>query len=132
MTTLTELINNLPAEQKTKTKNIEFQYDNQQKPSFSDNKLIIYDYDNNNKSLLKDDLDLSSFANLRNIDFQYNVRASLLENIDISENKNLCKIIIGQNNQHSPLQNSNAFLTVKKKQLNQIMVRYFYYDSNRG
>jgi hypothetical protein len=102
MVTIKELINNLPTEQKTKTKNIEFQYGNQQKPSFSDNKLIIYDYDNNNKSLLNDDLDLSSFTNLKTINFQHNIRAESLENIDISENKNLCKIIIGQSSQTNP------------------------------
>lgn len=126
--TLQQTLNNLPKEQKDQTKKIIFQQGSRsQQLSFADNILAIYIYDYDS---LKGDLDLSPFTNLMSINFQYNVCTNLLENIDISKNKNLNRIILGKGGECNPLRESNAFLTIKKSQLSQIVVFYTYYSSS--
>ncbi|CAG8562738.1 595_t:CDS:2 [Paraglomus occultum] len=87
--TIQETLNKLDKNAKNQTKNISFQYGNNQ-PNFSgETTLNIYDHDNRNTELLKGNLNLAQFPNLRKITFAYNLRVNSLENIDISENTNL-------------------------------------------
>jgi hypothetical protein len=122
--TIQEKLKNLKRDSKNQTKDLNFQYGNND-ISFSNDTLNIYDYDKQNSQLLKGDLNLNQFPNLRKITFAYNLRVNLLESIDISENIKLNRIVIGQNSQTNPFQNSNCCLLAKERQLNQVIVTYF-------
>ncbi len=124
--TTEEALNNLSPDQKTQIKHVQFQQGTGQ-PNCSGETLTIYDYEASGR-ILSGDLSLAQFPNLQMITFNYNIRFGSLETIDVSENAKLIKIVLGQNSQYSPFQNTRTSLLIKEKHFSQVTVRYYQYD----
>ncbi|KAF0392035.1 hypothetical protein F8M41_010654 [Gigaspora margarita] len=132
-----EIFNGLKNNQKTGTKHIIFQQNNDVHPSwgvqadqqsspftFSDGVLNISAFEK-----LKGEFDLASFPHLRKITFQGNAHFKVLESIDLSKNEKLNKIIILNQNQF--FHNNDFILLIKEMQSNRIVLSY-YEDTSRG